>query len=69
MTLNHKILTAFLAGVFVIGSGLAENAYAQKRKNSPTSRPGKFARKRWTKWEFLEHQFRQTNAIRGAPAA
>lgn len=32
MTLNHKLLTALLAGVFVIGSGLAENAYAAKKK-------------------------------------
>ena len=32
MTLNHKIFTALLAGVFVIGSGLAENAYAAKKK-------------------------------------
>jgi hypothetical protein len=32
MTLSCRILTALLAGAFVVGSGLAENAYAAKKK-------------------------------------
>ena len=32
MTPNYKLLTVLLAGAFVMGSGLAENAYAKKKK-------------------------------------
>ena len=32
MTLNWRILAVFLAGAFVMGPGLAENAYAAKKK-------------------------------------
>jgi hypothetical protein len=68
MTLNHKLLTALLAGVFVIGSGLAENAYAAKKKKLTYEQAWDVCKKEMDKWEFLEHQFRQTNAIHAAPA-
>ena len=32
MTLNHRILAVFLAGAFVMGPGLAENALAKTKK-------------------------------------
>ena len=32
MTLNYKFLAALLAGAFVMGPGLSENAYAKTKK-------------------------------------
>ena len=32
MTPNYRILAVLVAGVFVVGSGFAQNAYAKKKK-------------------------------------
>jgi len=32
MTLNYRVLTVLVAGTFVVGSGLAESAFAKTKK-------------------------------------
>jgi hypothetical protein len=69
MTLKYRILTVLVAGTFVAGFGLAESAYAAKKKKLTYEQAWDVCKKEMDKMGFLEPAPRPTNAIHAAPAA
>jgi hypothetical protein len=68
MTINYRILTMLVAGAFVMGPGLAENASA-KTKKLTYEQAWDVCKKEMDKMGILERPPRPTSAIRVGPLA
>ena len=63
MRLNCRILNMLIAGAFVAAPGLADNAFAAKKKKLTYEQAWEACK---TRWEFLERLLRQMSATHAA---